>query len=211
MFWTGHGASYPYFVASGRSSANGNLLSTGLTTPGFKSSYPDFPRVACFIGICTIAFEGMNLMAYRFIVNKNYAYTGIIYADLYGDDLVRMALGKNTAIYAKCSATLANQGCTLCQLGTCACLKCNTNLNYVYDPISKICLAKVGYYLDATFFPQPCPIAEIGCLKCTSATMCTKCDVLLHYLLFGGECIAEPGYYLDALSIPTPCPQIGCT
>lgn len=56
MFWTGHGASYPYFVASGKSSPTGSRLSTGLTTPGFKSSYPDFPRVACFIGICTIAF-----------------------------------------------------------------------------------------------------------------------------------------------------------
>jgi hypothetical protein len=40
--------------------------------------------------------------------------------------------------------------------------------------------------------------------------MCTKCDVLLHYLLSGGQCIAEPGYYLNAASIPTPCPQIGC-
>ncbi|CAM6002422.1 unnamed protein product [Sphagnum balticum] len=57
-FWTGHGGSFPYFVASGKSSPGTSdpRLATGLTTPGFSSSYPDFPRVACFIGICTIAF-----------------------------------------------------------------------------------------------------------------------------------------------------------
>ena len=57
-FWTGHGGSFPYFVASGKSSPGNNhpRLVTGLTTPGFKSYYPDFPRVACFIGICSIVF-----------------------------------------------------------------------------------------------------------------------------------------------------------
>jgi 1-phosphatidylinositol phosphodiesterase len=55
-FWTGHGGSYPYFVASGKSSPTGNRLLTGLTTPGFKSSYPDFPRIGCFIGICSICY-----------------------------------------------------------------------------------------------------------------------------------------------------------
>lgn len=57
-FWTGNVGSFPYFVASGKSSPGNSdpRLATGLTTPGFKNSYPDFPRVACFIGICTIAF-----------------------------------------------------------------------------------------------------------------------------------------------------------
>lgn len=55
-FWTGSVGSFPYFVASGKSSPNGNRLATGLTTPGFSNRYTDFPRVACFIGICTIAF-----------------------------------------------------------------------------------------------------------------------------------------------------------
>lgn len=114
MFWTGHGGAYPYFVASGKSSPTGNRLLTGLTTPGWSSSYPDFPRVGCFWGICSIAYEGMNIMGYNFIVNKNYAYTGIVYVNHYGDDLVRMVLGKNTAVYAKCTATRVSQGCTLC-------------------------------------------------------------------------------------------------
>ena len=57
-FWTGNTGSFPYFVASGKSSSGNGAgrLATGLTTPGFSSSYPDFPRVACFIGICTIVF-----------------------------------------------------------------------------------------------------------------------------------------------------------
>ena len=83
-FWTGHGGSYPYFVVSGKSSMTGGRLMTGLTTPGFKNSYPDFPRVACFIGICSIAFEGMNIMGYKYIASQNYVYTGIIYTDMYG-------------------------------------------------------------------------------------------------------------------------------
>jgi 1-phosphatidylinositol phosphodiesterase len=57
-FWSGSVGSMPYFCASGKSSPGNNdpRLATGLTTPGFKSYYPDFPRVACFIGICSIVF-----------------------------------------------------------------------------------------------------------------------------------------------------------
>ncbi len=104
-FWTGHGGSYPYFVVSGKSSRTGGQLSTALTTPGFKSSYPDFPRIWCFIGICTIAFQGMNIMGYNYIVSQNYAYTGIVFTDFYGDDLLKRIVGRNQATYAKCIAT----------------------------------------------------------------------------------------------------------
>lgn len=73
-FWTGNKGSFPYFVASGKSSPeNGHpRLATGLTTPGFDSSYPDFPRVACvwiFVTICTIAFEGINILGYNYLVS----------------------------------------------------------------------------------------------------------------------------------------------
>lgn len=59
------GGSFPYFVASGRISAgtSSSRLATGLTTPGWKNTYPYFPRVNFFIGICTIAFEGTNILA----------------------------------------------------------------------------------------------------------------------------------------------------
>jgi 1-phosphatidylinositol phosphodiesterase len=63
-YLSGSGGSLPYFVASGHSSPGTGAprLSTGLTTPGWKNSYPDFPRVSCFIGFCTIAFEGTNIL-----------------------------------------------------------------------------------------------------------------------------------------------------
>ncbi len=37
-------------------------------------------------------------------------------------------------------------------------------MNYIYDSVNKICLAKVGYYLDASYIPQLCASAEPGCL-----------------------------------------------
>ena len=107
-YWTGQGGSYPYFVASGKASTGGSRLVTGLTTPGFRSRYPDFPRVGCFIGICTIAFEGINILGYDYINSQNFGYTGIIYTDFYGHDLVIMTMNKNLGTYAKCTLTQAS-------------------------------------------------------------------------------------------------------
>ena len=129
-------------MASGKSSASNNAtrLSTGLTTPGFATQYPDFPRVACFIGICTIAFEGINVLGYNYIISQNYSYIGIIYTDFYGDDLILLSINLNRAKFPSCNITLVNQGCTLCSSnGTC--LKCNTNMYYKYDAYSTQCLA----------------------------------------------------------------------
>jgi hypothetical protein len=165
-FWTGHGGSYPYFIASGQIS-NGNSagrLVTGLTTPGFKSSYPDFPRVACFIGICSIVFEGVNILGYDYITSNNFAYTGIVYVDFYGDQLLQRIVGRNTAVYSKCILTQTTQGCTLCSSAG-VCLKCNTLLHYVYNAVTKSCLAEIGYYLDSvSFLPILCSTPMSGCL-----------------------------------------------
>ena len=89
-FWTGSVGSFPYFVASGKSSPQNGAprLATGLTTPGFSSYYPDFPRVACFIGICTIAFEGINILAYNYFISMNYNFMGISFVDFFGDSLI---------------------------------------------------------------------------------------------------------------------------
>ncbi len=115
MFWTGHGGVFPYFVASGKSSPTGGRLSTGLTTPGFASSYPDFPRMGCFMGsMCTIMYEGMNILASNFITTNLYTYTGIVYVDFYGDDLAKMIIEIAAANYAKCTVLQVSQGCTLC-------------------------------------------------------------------------------------------------
>jgi 1-phosphatidylinositol phosphodiesterase len=94
-FLSASGGSFPYFVASGKSS-NGDsapLLSTGLTTPLFKSSYPDFPRVACFWGMCTIAFEGTNMLTSERL--PGYGRVGIIYADFPGKLLIRRIIERN--------------------------------------------------------------------------------------------------------------------
>jgi 1-phosphatidylinositol phosphodiesterase len=93
-YLSGSGGSFPYFVASGHSSPGTNAarLSTGLTTPGWRNSYPDFPRTSCFLGICTISFEGTNILARDRIKNfnggSNRRTVGIIVADFPGDDLI---------------------------------------------------------------------------------------------------------------------------
>jgi Phosphatidylinositol-specific phospholipase C, X domain. len=92
------GGSLPYFVASGHSSAGTSAprLSTGLTTPGWKHRYPDFPRVSCFIRICTIAFEGTNTLTRNYLNNNYVQRTGIIAADFPGKGLIRAIINKNS-------------------------------------------------------------------------------------------------------------------
>ncbi|EEM68354.1 MULTISPECIES: phosphatidylinositol-specific phospholipase C domain-containing protein [Bacillus cereus group] len=101
-YLSGSGGSFPYFVASGHSSpgTNASRLSTGLTTPAFASWYPDFPRVNCFIGICTIAFEGTNILTSNWIEGSDFKYVGIIAADFPGggliDNIIYLNIGKGT-------------------------------------------------------------------------------------------------------------------
>ena len=55
---------FPAFVASGHKApfcTGCSRKSTGFLAPLFHY-YPDFPRVSCFWGFCTIAFEGMNVL-----------------------------------------------------------------------------------------------------------------------------------------------------
>ncbi|WP_165699634.1 phosphatidylinositol-specific phospholipase C domain-containing protein [Chimaeribacter californicus] len=98
---SGSGGSFPYFVASGHSSADTSAgrLATGLTTPGWKHRYPDFPRVSCFIGICTIAFEGTNTLTKNYLNNNdNITDTGIIAADFPGKGLIQSVIQKNNFV-----------------------------------------------------------------------------------------------------------------
>ena len=91
--------SFPYFVASGQSSPQTNAprLLTGLTTPGWKDKWPDFPRVGCFLGICSIAFEGTNILsAERIGKGKDYSrYVGMILSDFPGKDLIDNVININ--------------------------------------------------------------------------------------------------------------------
>lgn len=91
------GGSFPYFVASGHMSngTGASRLSTGLTTPGWKNSYPDFPRTSCFIGICTISFEGTNTLTRDYLKRSDMVYAGIVVADFPGEDLISKVIDLN--------------------------------------------------------------------------------------------------------------------
>lgn len=210
-FWTGSVGSFPYFCASGKSSPQNGAprLATGLTTPGFSSYYPDFPRVVCFIGICTIAFEGINILATNYLTGNNIAYWGIVFTDFAGDVLISTAIARNGALFGKCTAGQLALGCTACSTAG-LCIACNGGLHYVFDAATSGCLAESGYYLNATSIPELCSTAMIGCLQCSSSTACTLCDTFLNYKLISGQCGAADGYYLDASSIPTKCNIPGC-
>ena len=109
-YLSGSGGSLPYFVASGHSSSgtNSSRLSTGKTTPLWKNAYPDFPRVNCFIGMCTIAFEGTNVLTNNRLKAFNILKgnpekdraVGIIYADFPGDGLISNIIANNHRVGA---------------------------------------------------------------------------------------------------------------
>jgi len=94
-YLSGAGGSMPYFVSSGHSSPGTSAprLATGLTTPGWNSSYPDFPRTTCFIGICTISFEGTNVLTADYIANGGFA--GMVMADFPGKRLIDNIINLN--------------------------------------------------------------------------------------------------------------------
>ena len=95
-YLSGSGGSFPYFVASGHSSPGTSAprLATGLTTPGWKNSYRDFPRVSCFIGICTIAFEGTNVLTYDYL--DKLGFVGVVMADFPGHGLIERIIKRNS-------------------------------------------------------------------------------------------------------------------
>lgn len=87
--------SFPYFVASGHSNAatGARRLATGRTTPGWRHAWPDFPRVDCLLGICTIAFEGTNVLTYQGM--PAYKRVGVIMADFPGPGLIDRTIALN--------------------------------------------------------------------------------------------------------------------
>jgi 1-phosphatidylinositol phosphodiesterase len=87
---------FPYFVASGKSSPGTSAprLATGETTPGWNN-WPDFPRVDCVFGICTIAFEGTNNLTYNWLTASQKLRVGIIMADFPGYGLIQKVIEVN--------------------------------------------------------------------------------------------------------------------
>lgn len=106
-FLTANGGSFPYFIASGHSSPGTGAprLATGMTTPGWNGKYPDFPRVNCFIGICTIAFEGTNVLSKNYMdwlldwqgLGRPVDYVGMVFADFPGAGLIDNTIKFNLA------------------------------------------------------------------------------------------------------------------
>ncbi len=96
-YLNGHGGVLPYFVASGHSSSGtgDSRLLTGLTEPGFKSYYPDFPRVSRFGIFSSIAFEGTNVLTLNYIVEKDVRFTGIVVSDFPGAGLIEEIIDLN--------------------------------------------------------------------------------------------------------------------
>ena len=100
-YLSGSSGCFPFFVASGHiiSGTSASRLATGLTTPAWRHSYPDFPRANCFIGICSIVFEGTNILARNNIKHfnnrKRLRSVGIIVADFPGKDLILETIRSN--------------------------------------------------------------------------------------------------------------------
>lgn len=100
-YLSGSGGCFPFFVASGHiiSGTSAPKLATGLTTPAWRHSFPDFPRANCFIGICSIVFEGTNILArdnIKYFNNrKGLRSAGIIVADFPGKDLILETIRSN--------------------------------------------------------------------------------------------------------------------
>jgi|SRR5947209_3778261 len=97
-FLSGSGGSFPYFVASGHSSPGTSAprLATGRTTPGWKS-WKDFPRVNCALGICTIAYEGTNVLTYERLGKDFKQRAGIVFADFPGPGLIERTIALNNS------------------------------------------------------------------------------------------------------------------
>ncbi|MCK4023372.1 phosphatidylinositol-specific phospholipase C [Streptococcus suis] len=89
-YLSGSGGAYPYFVASGYINPDtyASRLSTGLTEPGFKNYYPDFPRTGRFGVFATISFEGTNTLTADYLRSQGIKRAGIVAADFPGERLI---------------------------------------------------------------------------------------------------------------------------
>lgn len=96
-FLSGSVGSFPYFVASGHSSPGTSAprLWTGLTTITSNGKYPDFPRLDCFLGECSLYFEGTNVLTYDYLDDADITFAGIVYADFPGHGLIDRIIALN--------------------------------------------------------------------------------------------------------------------
>jgi 1-phosphatidylinositol phosphodiesterase len=103
-FLSGSGGSFPYFVASGHSdpgTGSPNLL-TGWTRGiintcgGSSQCIPEYPDVNCFLGTCSVAFEGTNILTMNEINRRARPNRfGIIMSDFPGRGLIQAVIAAN--------------------------------------------------------------------------------------------------------------------
>lgn len=101
-YLSGSVGAFPYFVASGHVShgTDAPRLSTGLVSVGKVDWYARFPRTTCVLRVCTISFEGTNVLTRDDLKGLNEIGTskrtvGIIMADFPGESLIANIIANN--------------------------------------------------------------------------------------------------------------------
>lgn len=104
-FLSASGGSFPYFVASGKSSPGSNdpPLLTGWargvidTCSGANRCLRQYPNVNCFWGTCSVAFRGVNALMSNHLKSHRPAIerAGLVFADFPGADLIRSIIRVN--------------------------------------------------------------------------------------------------------------------
>jgi len=96
-YLSGADVCFPYFVASGKSSAgtDAGQLTTGWLSMAGDGNYPDFPRINCLGELCSIVYLGTNQMANYYISMWKKPFVGIIMADFPDVSLINTVLKLN--------------------------------------------------------------------------------------------------------------------
>lgn len=102
-FLSAAGGGFPYFFASGHSSweTGAPRLATGWTDgvidtcASADQCIDEYPRLNCFLGTCTVFFEGINNIAMEYIESSITHRTGIVMADFPGPGLIRAVIDLN--------------------------------------------------------------------------------------------------------------------
>jgi hypothetical protein len=103
---SGSNGGFPYFFASGHASSGTGAarLSTGLVDgiTADASTYPDFPRTSCALGLCTISFEGMNTLVADYLMRPEFhlggGRVGLITADFPGSRFITSVASVNPGV-----------------------------------------------------------------------------------------------------------------
>lgn len=102
-YLSGSGGAFPYFVASGHISrgTNSRRLPTGFPSLPIRLFYRDFPLCYCFLFVCSICFEGTNILTTDYLQANGEQFLrppGIIMADFPGTGLISQVIETNAKL-----------------------------------------------------------------------------------------------------------------